>query len=70
MESKPEGHAGRIRNTLILVYLAGNAATFSKIVAGDAAGIRATGELFWPIMKALALAMAWPVYWLWRALEN
>ena len=56
----------RLRNVLITVYMVGNAFTFNSIFKLERAAM-AAGEPWAPILlKALGLALVWPIYWLWR----
>jgi len=55
-----------LRNVLITIYMIGNALTFNSVFKIERAAMTA-GEPWAPILlKALGLALVWPIYWLWR----
>ena len=58
----------RLRNAAIMVYMVGNALTFTKLLSAELSGLQGTSELGGKIMKALLLSFVWPFYWLGRAL--
>jgi hypothetical protein len=64
MHVQSEVASEKIRNALIVVYMVGNAVTFTKVVSVEMAG---PAELTGAILRALACSLVWPIYWLWRA---
>jgi len=58
----------RVRNAAILIYMVGNALTFTKILAAELAGLQGTGEVGGKIVKVLLLSLVWPLYWIGSAL--
>ena len=49
-----------IRNSLILVYLVGNALTYRHLVKADPSHALETGVM----LKNLGISFLWPLYWL------
>jgi hypothetical protein len=49
-----------IRNSLIMVYLVGNALTYRQLVKIDPSHALETGTM----LKNLGLSFVWPLYWL------
>jgi hypothetical protein len=58
----------RVRNAAIMIYMVGNALTFTKLLFTELAGLQETGEIGSKIMRALLLSFFWPLYWIGRAL--
>jgi hypothetical protein len=58
----------RVRNGAILVYMVGNALTFSKLLPVELAGLQGTDEFGGAVMKALLWSLVWPLYWIERAI--
>lgn len=58
----------RVRNAAIMIYMIGNALTFTKLLSTELASLQETGEVGGKIMKALLLSFVWPFYWMGRAL--
>ena len=55
-----------LRYFIILAYMIGNALTFNSLIKAERAAMVA-GESWWPpLLKTLALALVWPLYWLAR----
>jgi hypothetical protein len=54
----------KVRNAAILIYMVGNALTFTKLLATELAGLQETGEVGGKIVKALILSLVWPFYWI------
>ena len=52
------------RNSLAIVYVAGNALTYRHLVKGDPSHAFAAATM----AKNLALSFVWPFYWLIRAI--
>jgi hypothetical protein len=48
-----------IRNSLIMVYLVGNALTYRQLVKIDPSRALETGAM----LKNLGLSFVWPLYW-------
>ena len=58
----------RVRNAAIMIYMVGNALTFTKLLSTELAGLQETGELGGKIVNALLLSLVWPFYWIGWAL--
>jgi hypothetical protein len=58
----------KARNAVIMIYMVGNALTFTKLLSTELASLQGTGEFGAKIMKALLWSFVWPVYWIGRAL--
>ena len=56
----------RVRNAAILIYMVGNALTFSKLLSIEVAG--AQGDLGGKVIRVLLLSLVWPFYWIGRVL--
>ena len=56
----------RARNAAILIYMVGNALTFSKLFSIEVAG--AQGDLGGKVIRVLLLSLVWPFYWIGRLL--
>ena len=54
----------KVRNASILVYMVGNALTFTKLLPAELAGVQGTSEFGAAVVKTLVLACVWPFYWL------
>jgi hypothetical protein len=52
------------RNVLILIYMVGNALTFNALLKAERLTMSADSSWTLPMLKALALATVWPLYWL------
>jgi hypothetical protein len=55
-----------LRNGLIIVYMVGNALTFNALLKLERATMAADQSWTTGILKILALAIVWPVYWLFK----
>ena len=64
MSWRNEAITERVRNAAILIYMVGNALTFTRLLATEVAGLQETGELGGKIMKSLLLSLVWPFYWI------
>ena len=49
-----------------MIYMVGNALTFTKLLSAELAGLHETGELAGKVLKALVLSFVWPLYWIGR----
>ena len=58
----------KVRNAAILIYMVGNALTFSRLWGTELAGLREAGELGSALIKALLVSAIWPIYWIGRLL--
>jgi hypothetical protein len=58
---KPEA----VRNVLIMIYMVGNAA-FNSVFKIERAAMAMHDSWASIMLKALGLALVWPLYWLWR----
>ena len=65
MNPRPEASSERIRDVAILIYMVGNALTFSALISGGLAEAEGIGNR---VIPALALSFIWPLYWAWRVL--
>jgi hypothetical protein len=68
MHQRHQAVTGKVRNAAIMIYMVGNALTFTKLLSTELAGLQGTGEFGGKIMKALLLSFVWPFYWIGRAL--
>lgn len=68
MHQRHEPMTERVRNAAIMIYMVGNALTFTKLLSTELAALQGTGELGGKIIKALLLSFVWPFYWIGRAL--
>jgi hypothetical protein len=59
---KPEA----IRNVLIVIYMVGNALTFNSVFKMERAAMALHDNASPALLKALGVALIWPIYWLWR----
>ena len=55
-----------LRNGLIIVYMVGNALTFNALLKLERAAMASDQSWTTGILKILALALVWPVYWLFK----
>ena len=55
-----------VRNVLIVIYMVGNALTFNIVFKMERAAMALHDSASPALLEALALALIWPVYWLWR----
>lgn len=53
-----------IRNGLIIAYMLGNALTFNALLKAERVAMAADQTWTTGILKILALAFVWPVYWM------
>jgi hypothetical protein len=60
--------AEKVRNIVIIIYMVGNALTFTKLLSNEMAGLQGTGEVGVKVVRALLLSFVWPFYWIGRAL--
>lgn len=51
------------RDTILWIYAIGNAVTFAQLVRAQVPSIETASDITWVVLKALAIACAWPVYW-------
>lgn len=58
----------KIRNAAIMIYMVGNALTFTKLWSMELADLQETGQLGGKMIKALLLSFVWPFYWIGRML--
>ena len=58
----------KIRNAAIMIYMVGNALTFTKLWSMELANLQETGLLGGKMIKALLLSFVWPFYWIGRML--
>jgi hypothetical protein len=58
----------RVRNLLVMIYMVGNALTFTKLMSVELAGLQGAGQLGGKIVTALLLSFVWPLYWIGRTL--
>ncbi len=58
----------RIRNAAIMIYMVGNALTFTKLLSTELAGLPRPDQIGGKILKPLLLSFVWPFYWIGRAL--
>ena len=58
----------KIRNTAIIIYMIGNALTFTKVFNSEFAASQGAHELGSKMMNALLASFLWPFYWIGRAL--
>ena len=58
----------KIRNAAIMIYMVGNALTFTKLWSMELANLQETGQLGGKMVKALLLSFVWPFYWIGRML--
>jgi hypothetical protein len=58
----------KIRNAAIMIYMVGNALTFTKLWSMELANLQETGQLGGKMIKALLLSFVWPFYWIGRIL--
>lgn len=68
MHQRRELMAERVRNAAIMIYMVGNALTFTKLLSMELAGLQETREIGGKIVNALLLSFVWPFYWIGRAL--
>ena len=68
MDAHREKGSEKIRNLAIMIYMVGNALTFTKLLSTAPAGLQGTGELGGKLVRALLLSLVWPIYWIGRAL--
>ncbi len=68
MHQRHELMTERVRNAAIMIYMVGNALTFTKLLSTELAGLQETGEFGGKIVKALLFSFVWPFYWIGRAL--
>ena len=66
MHQRRELMTDRIRNLLIMIYMVGNALTFTKLMSVELAGLQGAGQLGGKIVTALLLSFVWPLYWIGR----
>jgi len=59
---KPEA----VRNVLIMIYMVGNALTFNSVFKIERAAMAMHDSAVPVLLKALGIALIWPIYWLWR----
>ena len=57
----------KLRNAVIMIYMVGNALTFTKLLSTELAGPEGTGGLGGSVVRALLWSFVWPVYWIGRA---
>jgi hypothetical protein len=57
----------KLRNGVIMIYMVGNALTFTEVMSQEGNGYGTAGFAS-QVMKALAVSLLWPVYWIWRIL--
>jgi hypothetical protein len=58
----------RVRNLVVMIYMVGNALTFTKLMSVELAGLQGAGQLGGKIVTALLLSFVWPLYWIGRTL--
>lgn len=68
MVHRHEPMTTRVRNGAILVYMVGNALTFSKLLPVELAGLQETDGFGGAIVKALISSLVWPFYWISRVI--
>ena len=68
MSEQQEPGAKSVRNWAVLIYMVGNALTFTKLLQGDPTGLQSAGELGGRVVGALLLSFVWPFYWIGRLL--
>lgn len=61
MHQRNELMTERVRNAAIMIYMVGNALTFTKLLSMELASLQGTGELGGKIIKALLLSFGWPL---------
>jgi hypothetical protein len=61
-------HRDTVRNTIIIIYMVGNALTFNALLKAERATMVAADNWMVPLLKILSLALVWPAYWLVRLL--
>ena len=57
----------KIRDAVIMIYMVGNALTFTKVLFIELAGLQQTDQLIGKVVAALLLSIIWPLYWIGRA---
>ena len=58
----------KVRNAAIMIYMVGNALTFTKLLSTELTGLQETGEIGGKIINALLWSFVWPFYWIGQAL--
>ena len=56
MHQRHEPMMARIRNAAIMIYMVGNALTFTKLLSTELAGLQGVGEIGGNIMNTLLLS--------------
>ena len=66
MREQNQSISEQVRNAAILIYMIGNALTFTKLLSTEWAG--GADEPGGRILRALLLSFVWPFYWIGRLL--